>query len=320
MTDVLTMIRRILDASGERLAGFLPAGNLIPATSLAGRSLVAVIAIMTFLAALTAGCAVLIRDASQDWSTLVAREMTIQIKPVLGRDLAKDVSAAADIARGFPGISDVQVYSEKESSQLLEPWLGPGLDLKELPVPRLIVVKRSDGGLSDLAALRAKLLESVPNAILDSHRLWIERLATMSRWLVIAALVILGLVLTSMTLAVNFATRGAMAGNREIIDVLHFVGAEDRYIARQFQRHFLLLGLKGGFMGGIAAIVVFAIAGRMVSNWIASPGGEQIASLFGTFSLSWTGYLVIALISAGIALLTAFASRMAVARRLTGLG
>ncbi len=262
----------------------------------------------------------LIRDASQEWSSLVAREMTIQIKPTLGRDLEKDVGLAADLARSFPGIGDVQVYSEKESSQLLEPWLGPGLDLKELPVPRLIVVKRSNNASVDLVSLRAKLKENVPNAILDSHRLWIERLATMSRWLVISALIILGLVLTSMTMAVNFATRGAMAGNREIIDVLHFVGAEDRYIARQFQRHFLLLGLKGGLAGGLAAIIVFAVTGRLLSGWIASPGGEQIASLFGTFSLSWAGYIAIALISAGIAILTATASRMAVTRRLTGLG
>ena len=41
---------------------------------------------------------------------------------------------------------------------------------------------------------------------------------------------IFGLVLMAMGLAVTFATRGAMAGNREIVDVLHFVGAEDRFI------------------------------------------------------------------------------------------
>ena len=187
-------------------------------------------------------------------------------------------------------------------------------------MPRLIVIKRTAGASPDIAGLKARLADVVPNAILDNHRLWIERLSTMSRWLFIVAVFILVLVLMSMMLAVNFATRGAMAGNREIIDVLHFVGAEDRYIARQFQRHFLTLGLQGGGVGGGAAIAVFVIAGKMLSSWSASPGGEQVASLFGTFSLSIAGYIAIAAISLGAAFLTALASRIAVVRRLTSLG
>ena len=57
---------------------------------------------------------------------------------------------------------------------------------------------------------------------------------------------IFGLVLAATVLSVAFATRGAMASNRPIVEVLHFVGAKEAYIASQFQRHFLVLGLKGG--------------------------------------------------------------------------
>ena len=51
-------------------------------------------------------------------------------------------------------------------------------------------------------------------------------------------------------LSVTFATRGAMAANRPIVEVLHFIGANDGFIAGQFQRHFLVLGLEGGLIGG----------------------------------------------------------------------
>lgn len=315
--DITATLRKGL----QKLRGLmLQRVHLIPSETIAGRSLVTVIAIMTFLAALTAGCAVLVREASQDWSSLVAREMTIQVKPSLGRDMEKDLRAVEAVVRGHAGVDLVRTFSQKESAQMLEPWLGPGLDLKELPVPRLIVIKSKAAGRSDIEALKVKVTQAVPNAILDNHRLWIERLSTMSRWLVGVALAILVLVLVSMMMAVNFATRGAMAGNREIIDVLHFVGAEDRYVARQFQRHFLLLGLQGGAIGGLAAILVFLITGYMLSAWSASPGGEQVASLFGTFSLSAAGYIAIVAISVGAALLTALASRMAVVRRLEHLG
>ena len=46
---------------------------LVPADTIAGRALVTVIAIMTFLAALTAGTALLVAGAAGDWQTDVSR-------------------------------------------------------------------------------------------------------------------------------------------------------------------------------------------------------------------------------------------------------
>ena len=54
---------------------------LIPRDSVAGRALVVVIAIMTFLACLTAGAALLVVDASRGWRADVLSDATIQVKP-----------------------------------------------------------------------------------------------------------------------------------------------------------------------------------------------------------------------------------------------
>lgn len=141
----------------------------------------------------------------------------------------------------------------------------------------------------------------------------------MANALVIIGLIVMALVLTAMALAIAFATRGAMAGNREIIDVLHLVGAEDRYIAQEFQGHFLRLGLKGGAIGGGLAVLAFLGAGIVTSRWIASPGGDQIEALFGAFSLGWTGYVSILTIAGIVAFITAVVSRATVFRNLRGL-
>ncbi len=77
-------------------------------------------------------------------------------------------------------------------------------------------------------------MDKVPNATVDDHRLWLQRLSVMAGTVVVIAFVIFALVMLAMVLAVGFATRGAMAGNREIIEVLHLVGAADGYISRQF--------------------------------------------------------------------------------------
>lgn len=320
MTDAPTPEAQAPPATENRLKRSIqafaqPRLTLIPTDSTASRALVIVIAIMTFLATLTGGSAMLIYQASQNWNAAIAREMTIQVKPQLGRDVEADVRKAADLARGA-GFADVRVFTREESSRLLEPWLGAGLDLSELPVPRLIVLKLDAGGRPDLIALRAQLSKQLPNAALDDHRLWLDRLSTMSQALVVVAVIVLLLVLLAMVLAVAFATRGAMAGSREIIDVLHFVGAKDKFIAAEFQRHFLKLGLKGGLIGGVSALVVFYLAGLLTAWWIASPEASQVEALFGRFALGSVGYLTIIVISAVIALLTAAMSRSVVLRRL----
>src|SRR5207248_10093943 len=101
---------------------------------------------------------------------------------------------------------------------------------------------------------------------------------------------VLVLVVAATVLSVTFATRGAMAANRPVIEVLHFVGAKDGFIAGQFQRHFLWLGLKGGAMGGAAAMLLFAIAG-LLADWFKGTAGEaQLGALFGGFGIGSEGY------------------------------
>ncbi len=125
---------------------------LVPASSIAGRALVFVIAIMTFLSCLTAGGAMLVASASEGWRSEISREVTIQIKPEAGKDVEAAAEKAAAAARAAPGVDSVQVFSKADSERLLEPWLGAGLDLSELPVPRLIVVKMQKNVEPDMAA------------------------------------------------------------------------------------------------------------------------------------------------------------------------
>jgi cell division transport system permease protein len=112
---------------------------------------------------------------------------------------------------------------------------------------------------------------------------------------------------------VAFATRGAMAANRSIIEVLHFIGARNRFIAGRFQRHFLRLGLQGGLIGAGAAILLFLVA-QGLSMWFA--GGAAEGQLFGHFSLGLVGYAAVAVQVLLVAAVTAATSRYTVNRTL----
>ena len=69
-------------------------GSLVPQRSIAGRSLVMVIAIMTFLACLAAGAAYLVARAVNDWTSSIASEMTIEVRPDISRSIASWMSAS----------------------------------------------------------------------------------------------------------------------------------------------------------------------------------------------------------------------------------
>jgi cell division transport system permease protein len=292
---------------------------LVPASSIAGRALVVVIAIMTFLACLTAGGAILVAGASEQWRGEVSREVTIQVKPASGQDADALVAKASEAARKATGVAEVRAMSRQESEQLLEPWLGAGLDLSELPIPRLIVVRMQSLSAPDIEALRQTLATQAPGASLDDHRIWLARLDTMADAIVFFAVLLFILMVSAMAMAVGFATRGAMAGNREIIEVLHFVGAADSYISRQFQTHFLRLGMKGGLLGGALAALFFAAASLASLWWSSSVGGEEIGALFGAFALGAKGYGAIFAIAVAIAVLTGAISRIIVFRHLRRL-
>jgi cell division transport system permease protein len=293
-----------------------PATPVVPSDTIAGRALVCVIAIMSFLAALTVGGVALVGSSASEWQSEVAREMTIQLLPTPGHDLDAEVSKAARVANQARGVAGVRVYSKAESERLLEPWLGSGLSLEELPVPRLIVLQLSPDTAPDTEALRSALAAQVANARLDDHRGWIGRMQTMAQTAVAAGIFILILVLAATILSVAFATRGAMASNHPVIEVLHLIGATDRFIAAQFQRHFLLLGLKGGALGGAVAILVFATVGFLGDWFKGSLSEQQTSALFGDLSIGAGGYLAIAGLIVLVAVVTAGTSRLIVHRTL----
>ena len=302
----------LVDLGNERPLVTARARNMspiVPRASISGRALVAVVAIMTFLASITTGTVLLVSASAAEWQSEVASEITVQVRPVAGRDLDRDAAAAAEAMRTQPNIVQVKPFTKDEFAKLLEPWLGTGLSIDQLPVPRVIVARVQAGAVLDLAALRGRVVQVAPSASVDDHRAWIERMRSMTGATVFAGIAILALVIAATIISVSFATRGAMAANRPIVEVLHFVGAGDTYIANRFLRHFLRLGLEGGMIGGGAAMLGFGFSESIASWFSGTPVGDQFAALLGTFSLPASGYLALAAQAVLIAAITAWASR-----------
>jgi cell division transport system permease protein len=295
------------------------AAPIVPPQNVAGSALMLVIAIMTFLSCLALGAVTLVRDAASAWQTEIAREATIQIRPAEGLDMEAALTRAAEIARGFAGVRGATVVDRAATARLLEPWLGSGLDLEELPVPRLVTVTVEPASPPDFPAMRAAVTAAVASATLDDHRTWVDRLVAMAGTTVTIGAGVLALMLAATVLTVVFATRGAMAGNGHIIEVLHFVGAEAGFIASQFRRHFLVTGLKGAVAGGALATLIFAVFSWWSSRNQATPEADQAAALFGTFAIGLSGYIGVVLVVFAVAILTAITTHFTVVAYLSDL-
>ena len=298
----------------EREIALRPMAPIVPPVNVSGRALIIVIAIMSFLSCVTLGAVTMVQETATAWQGDISREITIQVKPADGLDINAALESVRETALAFPGTRSASIIGKDATARLLEPWLGEGFNLDELPVPRLVIVTIDETSPPDFAAMREQLSQTVPTASLDDHRAWSDRLVAMARLTVLAGAGVLVLIFAATVLTVVFATRGALAGNRHIVEVLHFVGAETGYIATEFQRRFLLIGLRGAALGGSVAGLSFLALSLWQKRAMATPLADQANALFGNFALSTAGYLGIFLIMAMIAAMTAFTTRFTVVR------
>jgi cell division transport system permease protein len=229
-----------------------------------------IIGVMVYLASLSLAGAMVLSSAIANWSADLAGTVTVQILPAAADGkraaaaLDAKVAKALALLRATPGIARAEPLSAERVTALLSPWLGPDLLATgvegELPLPRLIDVTVADRATVDLVDLTRRLREIAPEIQVDDHGRWLADLISLVHSIEVLSAVVVALSGLAAITTVIFATRAGLAVHGDVIAVLHLVGARDSYIARQFQRRALSLGLAGGVAGLVLAVVtIFAI-------------------------------------------------------------
>jgi len=225
------------------------------------------IGIMAFLAALALGASLLAERASLGWRAGLSDRLTVQILVPAHGDavsaLSRESDAALSVLRSTPGIAHAAPLSESEMQSLVEPWLGKGALIAELPLPRLIDAEVTPGAPVDLAALAQRLKAAAPDAQLDDHSRWLSRLRAMADTITWTAYGILILIAVATAASVTFATRAGLAAHHEMVALLHQMGARAGFIARAFERHFALATFGASALGATLAALLFVTAGGL---------------------------------------------------------
>jgi cell division transport system permease protein len=212
-----------------------------------------IVAAMAFLAALAFAGALTVNDQVTRWRAGLSGNLTVELAGEAGRATA-DLAAVLAVLRDTPGVARAEPLSRAQVSDLLAPWLGSGALLETLPVPQLVDVTLLPGAELDTAALARRLAEAAPGTTLDDHGRWLGQLFRLARLASLVALAVVGVVGLGAVMAVTITTRAGLALHHDAIDLLHLIGAEDRYVAGEFAREALLLGLRGSLAGVALAI------------------------------------------------------------------
>jgi len=294
---------------------------IIPASGVAGRALFLVVTAMCYLASITLGASLLVRNQIDEWTSDISNQATVQVRPVDGIDIETQVADAVAILLSSDGVVSAQPMSARESSDLLEPWLGSAQVLEDLPIPRLIAVEINQEKQVDVAAIGEMLASTVEGATMDDHRRWQSGLTRMAASLQMVAFAVIVLVGATTMAIIVFATRAAIAGNREIVEVLHLTGATEGFIAFQIQKRFLLLGFVSGLIGAVFAALTF-LALNTLSGAVAAGSftGAPSSLMFGSLSLPWSGYMLFALVAVAAAMIGVATSRIVVMSVLRSIG
>jgi cell division transport system permease protein len=226
-------------------------------------SLDLVIAIMTFLAALALGGVMIAERSVQSWQAGLTGRLTVQVLPQGAAPPEAEVRAAVEVLQRTAGVVSVSPLSDADNLTLVEPWLGRDAVVADLPFPRLIDVTLTPGATPDLEALATQLKAAAPHAVLDDHGRWIERLRSTADVVVLGAFVVLALIAIGTAASVAFATRAGLAAHREIVQLLHLMGAQDHFIASAFERHYFMAALAASAVGSALAAATFAAASQL---------------------------------------------------------
>jgi cell division transport system permease protein len=242
--------RRLLPGRGGEPAIVPGSGWAAALTALASLA-------MSFLAVLALAAGLAADRLAGSWRTDLGGVATVRVVAPRAEMEAR-ITDALVVLSSAPGVAGARLMTDAEHRALIEPWLGAGDWLEDLPVPRLIDLRLAGPG-PDPAVLQARLDESAPGAVYDGHAAWRGALTGAATALKRLAWAATGLIVLAAAAMVALAARATLAGNAEVVRVVRLIGGEDRFIEGAFVRRVTARAALGGAAGALLAGAALAL-------------------------------------------------------------
>ncbi|MFA5592285.1 MAG: permease [Micavibrio sp.] len=271
------------------------------------------IGLMSLLGILALCASFALAAMTERWSSGLAGKISIEVPATdsSGEVIAPGIvgsmtQEALAVLMNHEAVEDAAAMGEEQVRALLAPWLGTDLVMDSIPVPGLISVTLKKDAAPDLDELQLLIRDVAPQARIDTHESWLADVVRFTSALQFAAILLTVIIGATTLVAVAGGVRSKLSESKEELELLHLMGASDSYIARQIQRHTLILALQGGAFGVAAGFVLLFV--------ISLIAGEIGANLIPDFSLSAVQKTALFLMPLPIALLATGTARYTVLR------
>jgi cell division transport system permease protein len=271
------------------------------------------LAIMVYLIALALFSVLSMNKISGQWDSALSAHITVQLPPaeLTPADQPVDVEAILELLRSRPGIASVKLLDKADIDRLMEPWLGTPEATFSIPLPQLIAVTLQPAAQIDARALSQEIRNISINALVVDHKKGLEGLIDLAGWIRLISAGVIVLIGVSAILMAVLITKMGLAAHAPVIELLHLMGAEDRYVAEQFQRHALSGGLMGGLIGLALSLATFAVIEQITRGL-----DHSLVPNLSFSALQWAILFTLPLAAAGVTTLTV---RLTVRRSLARL-
>ena len=215
--------------------------------------------LMVFIGTLLSGIGLFVYNSLDSWHQGVSQSLTVQIDTynengVFRQDaIEEDIEKALSVIRTTPGVKEATVINEIQMAELMAPWIGADVNMADLPLPKLIDVAIDPKNPPFLEQLKMDLNVQVPNATLDSHRIWLTQLVKMSSRILQLIGAILILLVITVIFTVGYTTRANLKIQEPVIRLVHMMGAKDLYITNRYAWRTLKRSFAGGIIGFVCA-------------------------------------------------------------------
>ena len=266
-----------------------------------------VVGIMACMATLLLCLGVSIGNWIVDRGGNYANSFTVNI-PINNEDLAIKLEDIQKYLGDLPGVTQISQINEAKLRDMLKPWLGNSETVDALPLPIVLEITTDSTAKLDYKTVQTRVAKIAPGTQIDTHEAWVASFSKFSSTMRALMTVLAGLIVGGLALMVAFTSRASLKLHARTVSLLHSIGAEDRYIVKQFQLEAFMVTLYGTIPGCVFAGLCYWIAGFYVAS--------LQSSILPPITLQWSHLLLLItmpLLCGGIAWI---AARLSVVKQL----
>ncbi len=236
--------------------------------------------------------------------------ITVNIPVIDSEHVPSDeaINKIIDTLQKSQGVAMVTRVEPEKLQKMLVPWLGETMASAELPLPIVLDVTLKNGVTVDVHKLQDALAQLIANTEVDTHEAWVTAFISFSTAIRTVITMFAVLIVVSIGLMIAFTSRASLRLHSKAVHLLHSVGAEDNYIARQFQQEACSLTMRGAGAGCIIAAIGFWGMGQ----YMQSLGNSSIPSL----AMSQTHFILLIIVALSCGLVAWATARISVMKQL----